>query len=209
MIDSATTHAERRKLARVDVFLETERLVLRPFTNEDVDLLVELDSDPEVMRYISRGRPTARLEIEKVILPRFQEYYRLFEGYGTWATIEKATGEFIGWVSLRPKDGDPPDEPELGYRLRRAAWGKGYATEASRALIDRAFSEYGAVRVYAETMAVNTQSRRVMERAGLRFLRTFYEEFENPIPGAEKGEVEYELRREDWEKARSQNVRLS
>ncbi len=186
----------------MDVFLETERLILRPFTRDDVDLLVELDSDPDVMWYINRGRPTSRKEIENIILPRFLEYYELFDGYGTWATIEKSTGQFIGWVSLRPKDGDPPDEPELGYRLRKSAWGRGYATEASRALIDKAFSELGARRVYAETMAVNWPSRRVMERVGLRYVRTFYEEFDDPIPGTEMGEVEYELRREDWEAAK-------
>lgn len=186
----------------MDVFLETERLILRPFTRDDVDLLVELDSDPDVMWYINRGRPTSRKEIENIILPRFLEYYELFDGYGTWATIEKPTGQFIGWVSLRPKDGDPPDEPELGYRLRKSAWGRGYATEASRALIDKAFSELGARRVYAETMAVNWPSRRVMERVGLRYVRTFYEEFDDPIPGTEMGEVEYELRREDWEAAK-------
>jgi RimJ/RimL family protein N-acetyltransferase len=185
----------------VDVFLETERLILRPFTRDDVDLLVELDSDPDVMWFINRGRPTSRKEIENIILPRFLEYYELFDGYGTWATIEKSTGQFIGWVSLRPKDGDPPDEPELGYRLRKSAWGRGYATEASRALIDKAFGELGAQRVYAESMAVNTPSRRVMERVGLRYVRTFHEEFVDPIPGTELGEVEYELRRADWEAA--------
>lgn len=190
----------------MDVFLETERLILRPFTRDDVDLLVELDSDPEVMWYINRGRPTSRKEIENIILPRFLEYYELFDGYGTWATIEKSTGQFIGWVSLRPKDGDPPDEPELGYRLRKSAWGQGYATEASRALIDKAFSELGARRVYAESMAVNTPSRRVMERVGLRYVRTFHEEFDDPVPGTEMGEVEYELRRADWEAARRRDT---
>lgn len=190
----------------MDVFLETERLILRPFTRDDVDLLVELDSDPEVMWYINRGRPTSRKEIENIILPRFLEYYELFDGYGTWATIERSTGQFIGWVSLRPKDGDPPDEPELGYRLRKSAWGQGYATEASRALIDKAFSELGARRVYAESMAVNTPSRRVMERVGLRYVRTFHEEFDDPVPGTEMGEVEYELRRADWEAARRRDT---
>ena len=187
----------------MDVVLETERLVLRRFTRDDVDLLVELDSDPQVMWYISKGRPTARAEMEKIILPRFLEYYELFDGYGTWATHEKSTGEFIGWLSLRPRDGDPPDEPELGYRLRRAAWGKGYATEGARALVDLAFRELGARRVYAETMAVNVASRRVMEKAGLKYARTFHMEFEDPVPGTEYGEVEYELLREDWERAQN------
>ena len=86
-----------------------------------------------------------------------------------------------------------------GYRLRRTAWGKGYATEGARALVDLAFREHGARRVYAETMAVNTASRRVMEKAGLKYARTFLMEFADNVPGTEYGEVEYELLREDWE----------
>lgn len=189
------------------VVFETDRLILRRFTPDDVGNLVELDSDPEVMWYISRGRPTSRKEIERVILPRFLELYDRYEGYGTWAVVEKASGEFIGWLSLRPRDGDPPDEPELGYRLRRSAWGKGYATEGARALVHRAFADLGARRVYAETMAVNKASRRVLEKAGLQPARTFHAEWEDRIPGSEHGELEYELRRTDWEHRVAEAVR--
>jgi RimJ/RimL family protein N-acetyltransferase len=83
--------------------------------------------------------------------------------------------------------------------LRRSAWGKGYATEGSRALVDRAFAEPGVQRIYAETMAVNAASRRVLEKAGLRHVRTFHLSWEDPIEGTEQGEVEYELRKTDWE----------
>ncbi|WP_203337018.1 GNAT family N-acetyltransferase [Nocardioides limicola] len=186
----------------MEIFCSTRRLVLRRFTAGDADLLVELDSDPEVMRFLTHGRPTARAEIEKIILPRFLEYYTLFDGYGHWAALEKETGDFIGWVSMRPRDGDPSDEPELGYRLRRDAWGQGYATEAAQVLVDKAFAESGARRVFAETMAVNAASRRVLEKVGLRYARTFHREFEDPIPGTESGEVEYELLRADWEQQR-------
>lgn len=178
------------------VFLETDRLMLRRFTPADVDLLVDLDSDPEVLRYI--GRPRSRDEIETDILPRFLRYYERFPGYGFWAAIEKSTGEFVGWFHFRPAEDAPLDEPELGYRLRKSAWGKGYATEGSRALIDKGFTELGARRVVASTMAVNTGSRRVMEKAGLRFVRTFHLEFDDPIEGTEHGEVEYALTRDDW-----------
>jgi RimJ/RimL family protein N-acetyltransferase len=86
--------------------------------------------------------------------------------------------------------------------LKRSAWGKGYATEGSRALIDNAFGELGARRVYAETMAVNTASRRVMEKAGLKFVRSFLQPWPDPIPGDEHGDVEYALTREEWERTR-------
>src|SRR4051794_2029291 len=121
----------------VQIFLETERLVLRRFTADDVDDLVELDSDPDVMRFINGGRPTPRDEIESDVLPAFLGYYARFAGYGFWATIEQATGQFLGWFHFRPAKGSPPDEVELGYRLRRAAWGNGYATEGSRALVEK------------------------------------------------------------------------
>ncbi|MEO6713060.1 MAG: GNAT family N-acetyltransferase, partial [Mycobacteriales bacterium] len=122
------------------VFLETERLVLRRFTAADVPHLVELDSDPEVTHYITGGLATPHEEVENEHLPAFLAYYERFSGYGFWAAIEKASGAFLGWFHFRPAPGAPVDEPELGYRLRRDAWGKGYATEGSRALIDAGFA---------------------------------------------------------------------
>jgi RimJ/RimL family protein N-acetyltransferase len=181
------------------VYLETERLLLRRFTLDDVNLLVELDSDPEVMRYLTGGKATPRAEIETDILPWWLGYYERYEGYGFWAAIEKRTGAFLGWFHLRPHEDDPPDEPELGYRLRKAAWGKGYATEGSRALIDKAFHELGARRVVASTMTVNRGSRRVMEKCGMRLVRTFFMEWPEVIEGSEEGDVEYAITREEWE----------
>jgi RimJ/RimL family protein N-acetyltransferase len=182
----------------VDVLLETERLWLRRFTAGDVDLLVELDADPAVMRFLTGGRPTPRAEIESDVLPAWLGYYERFDGYGFWAAIEKPGGAFIGWFHLRPRGERPASEPELGYRLCVAAWGKGYATEGSRALVDLAFRELGAERVSAETMAVNAASRRVMEKAGLRYVRTFHQEWPHPIDGSEHGDVEYAVTRAEW-----------
>jgi RimJ/RimL family protein N-acetyltransferase len=155
------------------VFLETERLMLRRLTAADVDHLVELDSDPAVMRFLTGGAATPRDVIEQEILPRFLRSYEPYDGFGVWAAIEKATGDFLGWFSLRPEEGVGPDEVSLGYRLRRVAWGKGYATEGARALIRKAFAELGVRRVVATTYQDNLASRRVMEKAGLRLVRTF------------------------------------
>ena len=188
-------------------FLETERLRLRRFEKSDVDNLVALDGDPLVMRYITGGRPTLRSEIETDYLPAFLSYYDRFTGYGFWAAEEKSTGNFLGWFHLRPKPADPPDEPELGYRLCQAAWGKGYATEGSRALLHKAFTELGARRVYAETMAVNSASRRVMEKCRLRYVRTFHADWPDVIPGGELGEVEYALDRAEYARLLADLVR--
>lgn len=181
------------------VVLETKRLILRQFTADDVDNLVELDSDPDVMFYVTGGRPTTRDEIATDILPAFLGYYQSFGGYGFWAAVERSTGDFLGWFHLRPGEGHPEDEPELGYRLRKSAWGMGYAAEGSAGLIRKAFTDLNARRVVAETMAVHTSSRRVMEKAGMRLVRIFHQDWPDHIPGDEHGDVEYAITREEWE----------
>lgn len=183
----------------MSVFLETGRLVLRRFTADDVDNLFDLDSDPDVMHFINGGRPTPRDAIQNDFLPAFLSYYERYAGYGFWAAIEKSSGEFLGWFHLRPQPESNPDEAELGYRLRKATWGRGYATEGSRALIRKGFTELGMQRVTASTMAVNTASRRVMEKAGLTLVRTYHQSWPDHIDGAEHGDVEYALTKADWE----------
>ena len=111
-----------RKDRAMQVFLETDRLVLRRFSLADVDNLVNLDADPDVMRYVTGGIPTSREEIQDEFLPAFLDYYQRYEGYGFWAAIEKATGEFLGWFHFRPgpdaapaDTGHPPAGPAAGY----------------------------------------------------------------------------------------------
>jgi len=165
--------------------VKTERLLLRRFTPNDLEDLVALDSDPEVMSFITGGRATPREQVEGEILPAF-----IAGGY--WACIERVSGDFIGWFHLRPSG-----EPELGYRLRREVWGRGYATEGSRALIDHAFT-HGAARVHAETMVAHVDSRRVMEKAGMLEVRRFHADWPDRLPGDELGDVEYAITREEW-----------
>lgn len=182
----------------MEAFLETERLLLRRFSEADGENLYLLDSDPDVMRYLSGGRATPREAIENEVLPRFLEYHARFESLGFFAAVDKASGRFLGWFHLRPpKDASPG--LELGYRLRKEAWGRGYATEVSLALIRKAFVELGAERVVAYALAVNRPSRRVMEKAGLKLRRTFHQPELAHIEGAQNGSVEYELTRRDWE----------
>jgi RimJ/RimL family protein N-acetyltransferase len=166
--------------------LDTERMTLRPITIDDVDLLVALDSDPEVMRFISGGKASSRAETERIVQSSLGH---------RWLGFERDTGEFVGWFGIRPSTATAR---ELGYRLRREAWGKGLATEGSLAVMGIAFSQPGVDRVRAETMAVNTASRAVMERCGLRFVRTFHLEWDDPIDGTEHGEVEYEITKAEW-----------
>src|SRR5262249_8133708 len=130
-----------------------------------------------------------------------------------WAAVELATQEFVGWFSFRPQEGRKLDVVELGYRLRRSAWGKGYATEVAHALIRKGFTELGVQRVCAQTYQDNLGSRRVMEKVGLRLVRTFRmtpEELAavgtiqvSPQTASqslwEGDDVEYALEKADWE----------
>ena len=143
-----------------------------------------LHGDPEVMTFIT-GAGETREVVETRSLPDLLARW-------TWLLFDGDV--FLGWASLRLEGG----EAELGYRLIRSAWGRGYAGEAARALVDLGFHQLGLTRIWAQTMAVNTGSRRVMEKAGLRYMRTFHVEWDDPLPGSEQGEVEYALTRADW-----------
>ena len=103
-------------------------MILRRFTTDDLELVVELDSDPAVKRYIDGGLPVDRAEIQEM-LDWWLGYYMRGDAYGFWAAIDRSSQEFLGWFHLRPDEGDAPDEPELGYRLRRAAWGRGLKSQ--------------------------------------------------------------------------------
>jgi len=115
--------------------------------------------------------------MDVLVLPSWLAFYTRDEPWGFWAAVEPQGGEFLGWFHLRP----------------------GLATEGSRVLIDRAFTEHGARRVYATTMVVNAASRRVMEKAGMRLVRSFHGEWPEAIPGDEHGDVEYAIARTQWE----------
>ena len=181
------------------VILETPRLAMRQFTEDDADNLFNLNSDPEVMRYLTGGRPTPREEIRDQIIPFHLSVYQRFDRLGTWAVESIPTGEFLGWFHLRPGPDNDITNVDLGYRLRRSEWHKGYATEGSRALISMGFTDLGVERVFAHTMTVHTASRRVMEKCGLTLVRTTSYVGTDPIAGAEHGEVEYALTRPEWE----------
>jgi RimJ/RimL family protein N-acetyltransferase len=169
--------------------LHTERLTLRPLADDDLPHLVELNGDPEVMRFLT-GRPMTPPEVAAE-LPRLTRSER---GLGLWSGTD--TDGFAGvWFLIA--DPDDPDAAELGWRLPRSRWGRGLAVEGARALLDHAFETVGAERVWAETMAVNSQSRRVMEKLGMHHTATEAREWEDPIPGWEQGEVVYELTRGD------------
>ena len=181
------------------ILLETERLRLRHFTIEDVDRLVDLDADPEVMRYITFGVPTPRASYVETYLPRWFEIYARQPGLGYFAAERRDTDDFVGWFHLRD-DRLEPEYLELGYRLRRSAWGQGYATEGSLALVRHAFGNVGGDRLSARTLARNLASQRVMQKCGLKFAGRF--EYPQDVIGGrsaqERAAVKYALTRTEW-----------
>ncbi|MFI6289182.1 GNAT family N-acetyltransferase [Streptomyces sp. NPDC051018] len=180
------------------VLLTTARLTLRALDEADLDQLFALENDPEVMRFLNGGRPTTRRAVRAESLPRLLRHHACIGRPGHWAAEERETGAFLGWFEFRPLEDDRADVVELGYRLGRAFWGRGYATEGARGLIRAGFTELCVRRVVAKTMAVNTRSRRVMEKAGMRYVRTFFEDWPDSIDGSESGDVEYALAEKDW-----------
>lgn len=177
------------------VYLRTRRLVLRKLRHADADAVFELDSDPQVIRYTSPAGPGTIEQVRQETLPRLMGYYMKDDRFGFWAAEDRACGDFLGWFHLRPTNW-LKTELELGYRLRRAVWGRGLATEGSRALVDKAFAQLDAKRVIASAVAENAASIRVMEKVGMEKEKSFV------YPGTGWLAVVYGIARDDWERKR-------
>lgn len=168
--------------------IQTSRLTLSPCSPADRADFIALEQDTEVMRYLNGGRPVGREDSDPdspFLMPRGREPH-------VWTARFVNGNAFAGWFCLWP---EPPDAAELGYRLARAAWGQGLATEGAAALAAWGFSAVGYERITATTMAVNRASRRVMEKIGMVHVRTEIVSWPDAIPGSEFGELWYEMRR--------------
>jgi RimJ/RimL family protein N-acetyltransferase len=174
------------------VVLQTRHLTLSPCSPEDRADFIDLERDPEVMRFLNGGHAIYHEESDPnadFLMPRGTEPH-------VWTARRTATGAFVGWFCLWPESSELA---EIGYRLRRTDWGRGLASEGALALIQWGFESAGYDRIVATTMAVNQASRRVMEKIGMRHDRTVHADFADPIPGSEHGEVWYELTRTEWD----------
>lgn len=187
------------------------RLELVPLDQspEHKQFLLELDTDPEVMRYIAFGRPFDEKEAEmcrEALLKTAEP-----TGYGTWVAQLKdrdnnhQKNQLVGWWVLSPSEKDPK-RAEFGLRVVRQHWGQGFAKEGTLALLRYAFESLGLGAVYGETMTVNHGSCMTMASCGMRFVRKFFNDYSDikdftPAPGIEHGEVEYAITRGEWEEA--------
>lgn len=148
--------------------LETERLIIRRFTPDDLDKLIELRSDDEVIKYLG-GR---RLQNPEAIAKRLEFYidcYRRF-GYGMCAMIWRETGEMIGWSGLQPLEDS--GDTEVGYGMVREFWGKGIGFEAAREWLRYGFEKTDLESIVAVASPENIGSWRIMEKLGMRREKT-------------------------------------
>ena len=156
------------------IHLETERLYIRKIQAADEKGFFELDSDPEVHRYLG-NKPVKTIEEARAAIRHiFQQYED--NGIGRWAVIEKATGDFIGWTGLKfitTEINKQIHYYDLGYRLIRKYWGKGYATETAEATLIHGFETMNLSEIYAMVDVQNKASKNVLEKAGLQCMETF------------------------------------
>jgi ribosomal-protein-alanine N-acetyltransferase len=158
----------------MQIFIETERLIIRELLTSDDIAMFELDSDPEVHEFLGKS-PVKTIEEVREVIAFIREQY-IHNGIGRWAMVEKASGDFIGWTGLklvRDTVNNHTNFYDLGYRLIKRYWGKGYATEAAIACRDYGFNMLLQDKLYAITDVNNLNSRKVLEKVGFKCLETF------------------------------------
>lgn len=155
--------------------LETERLLLRRLTLDDLDALYALYRDPEVRHYFPDGTLTyeaTKEELEWIIDVYYGKY-----GYGLWATIHKPTGAFIGRCGLLPWTIEEQFEIEVAYLIAKEYWGQGLGTEAAQAILRYGFEQVGAPRLICLIEAENRASQAVAHKIGMRFEREIEDKY--------------------------------
>jgi len=149
--------------------IETERLIMRELELSDAAGMFELDSNPDVLKFIGIDTVKEIQESENVIKGLQKQYAE--NGIGRWAVIEKSTGEFMGWSGLRlyrEPVNNQTNVYELGYRFLPKFWGKGYATETARAWVDYAFNELKLDKLFAITDLEHDNSKNVLHKVGFK-----------------------------------------
>ena len=177
--------------------LTTDRLCLRGWTETDLEPFAALNADPEVVEFLPRA--LTRTESD-AFAERIRVHFEV-HGYGLWAVEEAASGEFVGFVGLSNPSFEASFMPcvEVGWRLGRSHWGKGYATEGAREALRFGFEDAGLDEIVSFTVPLNLRSRSVMEKLGMRHDPA--DDFEHPsLPVGDRlrDHVLYRLSREAW-----------
>ena len=154
--------------------IETERLILRELLPADDEGMFELDSDPEVHLYLG-NQPVKSIEEARAIIQSVRQQY-IDNGIGRWAVIEKSSGNFVGWTGLkliRELTNNHIDFYDVGYRLIKKYWGKGYATESAKVSLKYGFEQLKLNEIFGITHVDNMKSRKALEKCGLTYIETF------------------------------------
>ena len=158
----------------MEIYIETQRLILREVLPTDIEGFFELDADPEVHRYLGNKPLKDKAQVVDVINFIRQQY--VDNGIGRWAMIEKETNNFIGWTGLKlekVKTNNHVNYYDLGYRLIRKYWGKGFATESAIPCLQYGFDKLDIKEVYAAADCENIGSNNILKKVGLNFVETF------------------------------------
>lgn len=180
-------------------YLETERLILREVSDDDLESIFELDSNPEVHKYLG-NKPITKKEQAQTYIDSIKSQY-IERGIGRFAVIEKSSGEFIGWSGLKFNTGEKEsfgnkkDFYDIGYRLIERFWGKGYAYESALAILDFGFKELKLETIVGTAETENIASNKILKKIGLQYTETF--PYENIMLHW------YELKKQDYAKTMS------
>ncbi|WEK17449.1 MAG: GNAT family N-acetyltransferase [Candidatus Pedobacter colombiensis] len=177
----------------MEVFAETDRIILRELVLEDAPYMFIMDADPEVHRYLGK-KPIQTIREATDMILFIRKQYKDF-GIGRWAIVDKVTNTFIGWSGLKfhpDTINSHTDFYEVGYRLSREFWGHGYGTESALASVKYAFEQLDLPAVYAMADCENQASRKVLLKVGLKITGQFTYD----------GEAHhwFELKKTDWKK---------
>lgn len=155
------------------IITPSERLSYRLMTLADGPRLLDVDSDPLVMKYINKGVPSTLQDIEERMLPRLAKYLNPEKGWGLWEVCDTATKLYLGWVLVRPmlffSDKPEFDNCELGWRFKQASWGRGYATEAAKHIMHVLADKHQVKSFCAIAVKENGASIQVMKKLGMVF----------------------------------------
>lgn len=149
--------------------IETERLILRKFTMDDLDAYMTLVSNPDVMKFSLSGPIQENIKVKERLQRILDQYSQC--GYGLFAVIKKATGEFVGGIGITNQEVDGVSQPELGYRILPKFWGQGLASEACQAVIQFAFKELKMKELISIIVPHNTRSLHVANRIGMTYIK--------------------------------------
>ncbi len=181
-------------------YIETERLILRDLMPTDDEGMFELDAAPAVHRYLG-NRPIQSIEQAQKVIGIIRQQY-VDNGIGRWAVLEKLSGAFVGWSGLkyiREEENGRTNFYDTGYRLIPRYWGRGYATETTKAALEYGFRTMELPEIIGSCHEENKASRRVLEKCGLKFVEKFWCRDELPCDWLKITREEWEMQTESKE----------